>query len=280
MKNGDSFYRAGYLRENYRLFHLRDTAGQELDFHFHEFDKLVILLSGRVDYALESAVYALRPRDVLLVKHHTIHRAMIDRTEPYERVILYLDSQYLDRVMPEAELMGCFELADRQRRHVANAGPDGWEELCRCMEELEQAQSDEQFGAQALRDAGLIRLMVLVNRLVRSGRLPAAQSQPVYDAKVAAALSYINENLSREITVEELAERVYLSKYHFMRLFKAQTGATVHGYLRQKRLLYAARLIREGVTVNKAAADSGFRDYSAFYRAFRECFGVSPRELK
>lgn len=65
-----------------------------------------------------------------------------------------------------------------------------------------------------------------------------------------------------------------------MRLFKAQTGSSVHAYVRQKRLLHAARLIREGMTVNKAAAESGFSDYSAFHRAFRESFGISPGSLK
>ena len=72
--------RAGYLRESYHYFHLRDTAGQELDFHFHEFDKLIILISGKVDYRVESSSYELRPWDVLLVGHHTIHKAEIDKS--------------------------------------------------------------------------------------------------------------------------------------------------------------------------------------------------------
>ena len=88
MKKNSGFSREGYLKENYHFFHLRDTAGQERDFHFHSFDKLVILLSGRVDYAVEDASYALRPWDILLVKHHTIHKALIDKSRPYERVIL------------------------------------------------------------------------------------------------------------------------------------------------------------------------------------------------
>ena len=45
--------KAGYLKESYHYFHLRDTAGQELDFHFHDFDKLVILISGAVDYLVD-----------------------------------------------------------------------------------------------------------------------------------------------------------------------------------------------------------------------------------
>ena len=55
---------------------------------------------------------------------------------------------------------------------------------------------------------------------------------------------------------------------------------TVHTYVRQKRLVNAARLIREGTPAAKAAADSGFTDYSAFHRAFRESFGMSPGKLK
>ena len=90
-----SYTREGYLHENYRYFHLRDTAGQERDFHFHDFDKIVLLLSGRVNYLVEDQSYQLRPWDLLLVKHHTIHKALIDRSEPYERIIVYLDRQFL-----------------------------------------------------------------------------------------------------------------------------------------------------------------------------------------
>ena len=88
------FRREGYLNENYHYFHLRDTAGQELSYHFHEFDKIVLLLSGKVDYVVENVSYPLTPWSVLLVPHHAIHRASIDVSEPYERIILYfkLDS--------------------------------------------------------------------------------------------------------------------------------------------------------------------------------------------
>ena len=91
MKKEQSYAREGYLNEDYHYFHLRDTAGQERDFHFHDFDKVVLLLAGRVDYTVEDKTYPLRPWDVLLVKHHTIHKAVIDRSEPYDRVIVYLD---------------------------------------------------------------------------------------------------------------------------------------------------------------------------------------------
>ncbi len=274
------FNRAGYLKENYHYFHLRDTAGQERDFHFHEFDKVVVLLSGHVDYTVEDITYALKPWDVLLVKHHTIHKALIDKTEPYDRVIIYLDGKYFDRIMPTAGLMDCFEKADKDARQRITPDDGQQEQLAAALEDYEAAMRDEELGAEAIRDTQMVKLLVLINRIYTSGSSAPDRTEATRDPKIGAVLSYINENLGRELSVDELAEQAYLSRYHFMRLFKAQTGSTVHAYVRQKRLLYAARLIREGESAARAAAESGFSDYSAFHRAFRECFGISPGQLK
>ncbi len=275
-----NYSREGYLTENYHIFHLRDTAGQERDFHFHEFDKVVILLSGNVDYLVESMTYSLRPWDILLIQHHVIHKALIDQSQPYERVILYLDRNYVDLTMPDAGLMDCFERADKQGQYLLVPQGEQAEALAGLVASLDQAIADGQFGAQALRDTLVMQLLILINRVSLNGGAAAEAPAPQYDPKIAQTLSYIQENLRQPLTVEDLAERVYLSKYHFMRLFKAQTGSTVHAYVRQRRLLYAAQLIRTGVSVNKAAIDSGFEEYSTFFRAFRECFGISPGHLK
>ena len=139
---------------------------------------------------------------------------------------------------------------------------------------------DEELGAEAIRDTQMVQLLVLINRIYASGSTGPDRAEATRDPKIGEVLSYINENLGRELSVDELAEQAYLSRYHFMRLFKAQTGSTVHAYVRQKRLLYAARLIREGESAARAAVESGFSDYSAFHRAFRESFGISPGQLK
>ena len=276
MRKEQRFTREGYLEENYHYFHLRDTAGQERDYHYHEFDKIVLLLAGRVDYAVESVTYALRPWDLLLVKHHVIHKALIDKSVPYERIILYLDGGYFERLLPDAGLMNSFEQADRSGEYRLVPDEQQRAALERTLQAYEQAAGDGQFGAQTLCDSYILQLLVLIGRM---NAVPRREEQR-FDPKIRQTLSFINENLGRELSVDTLAERVYLSRYHFMRLFKAETGSTVHAYVRQKRLLYAARLIREGTNANQAAEAAGFSDYSTFHRAFRSSFGVSPGQLK
>lgn len=275
---GNSISKAGYLRESFRYFHLRDSAGQELDFHFHEFDKLVILLSGTVDYSVEGNVYRLRPWDVLLVRHHCIHKAEIDRSAPYERIIIYLDGGYFKSLMPRSGLMDCFDAADRHQRYLVVPNAQQLQTLCACLDAFEQARGDSRFASEALMETYIIQLLIHLGRMRETGPLTAERERD-FDPKIRSALSYINENFRRGLDVAEVAEHVFLSKYHFMRLFKEQTGQTVHGCITEKRLLHAARLIRAGRPAAEAAIESGFTDYSAFYRAFKESFGTSPGRL-
>lgn len=270
----------GYLKENFRYFHLRDTAGQERDFHFHEFDKIVLLISGKVDYAVENESYALNPWDVLLVKHHCIHKAIIDKTEPYERIIIYLDGKHFERTMPGAGLMECFESADKSGNYLLVPDAGQREELRALLERYEKEAQDDRYGYETMRELCIMQLLIHINRISALKETAAEDAENGYDPKIQKVLSYINENITGELNVDALAELVYLSKYHFMRLFKAQTGTTVHSYIRQKRLLHAARDIRAGVPVSQAAADAGFTDYSTFHRAFKESFGIAPGQLK
>ena len=250
----------GYLKENYHYFHLRDTAGQERDYHFHEFDKIVILLSGKVEYAVESDIYALKPWDVLLVKHHTIHKALIDKSEPYDRVIIYLDENRYAGMMPEAGLTRCFD------RSLYSPDRD---KLKTIIDGIENSENE------TIKETYLIQLLANLNIL--KGNEPETKN---YDRKIETVLTYINEHISEPLPVDELAEMVFLSKYYFMRKFKENTGETVHAYIRQRRLMHASRLIRGGTPVIQAAAQSGFEDYTVFYKAFKNSFGISPKEIK
>ena len=83
----------GYLNEGFRLFHLKDSRAQQLDPHYHEFDKIILPLGGKVTYTVEGVTYFLKPWDILLVPRSSIHRPVIDPSEPYERFVLWLNRQ-------------------------------------------------------------------------------------------------------------------------------------------------------------------------------------------
>ena len=272
--------REGYLYENYRYFHLHDTAGQERSFHYHDFDKIVILKSGKVDYTVEDITYALSPWSVLLVKNHAIHRAVIDVSVPYDRIIIYLNHDHFKNLMPDSRMMECFENTGERECCLLLPDEKGIAELSAAVEDFEALQGDDRFGADTIRETLIIRILVYISRFSRESTDAVLPEKEAYDRKISVVISYINANLNTDLSVDRLAGSVYLSRYHFMRLFKEQTGTTIHAYIREKRLLYASRLIREGVPAGQAAQESGFSDYSTFSRAFRDCFNARPSDIK
>ena len=181
--------------------------------------------------------------------------------------------------MPEARLFGCFDRADERAEYLLSPDEEQRAQLSAVLGGVESCLNAADFGAQAMCDSYIVQLLVLLGRLSAKSEAELSR-EGQYDEKIAAVLSYIGENLSSSLSVDELADLVHISRYHFMRLFKAQTGMSVHAYVRQRRLMRAAHLIREGASAARAAEESGFADYSAFHRAFTSAFGVSPGKLK
>lgn len=271
----------GYLNEDYRLFHPRDTRELKLEYHYHEFDKLVFLLRGRTAYTIEGKRYLLRPMDVLLVSRNLIHQPVIDSSEPYDRMVLWVRREFLARYStPQADLAACFERTARQGFHLYR--PQGEERLRyrEWFEELEAAGRDEGFAAPLLADTCVLRMMVALNRDLLAAPAQGEAGSYRFDPKMEEVTRFIRDHLAEDLTIDRLAGTFFLSRYYLMHRFKEVYGCTVHQYIRQKRLQHAAENIRRGVPVLKAAEEAGFGDYSVFLRAFREAYGRSPREWK
>ena len=264
----------GYLHENYRLFHIRDQRELAIDWHFHAFDKVVFFIAGRVSYAVEDRLYALRPGDVLLVPHDRAHRPQIDPSEAYERYILYMDPGYLAGLSAGKEPLDvCFARA--ASGHVDLLRPDAAARaaIYRLLAELKGALHSTAFAHEALADTIFLQIMIALDRTSLG---VDAQREAGAHPKIAEIVDYIGENLGGDLSVEALAQRFFVSESFLMHRFREATGYAPHGYVQLRRLLFAAGLIAAGTPSAEACHQAGYNDYSAFSRAFIKKFGVSP----
>ena len=130
----------GYLDQGFRLFHLKDTLAQKLQPHYHEFDKIILPLGGRVTYVVEGVAYFLKPWDMLLVQHNLIHRVAIDPEEPYERIVIWLGREWMHaRSDPEEPLDQCFEIARERGFHLLRGGGEQRLSYMQSIQRLEEA---------------------------------------------------------------------------------------------------------------------------------------------
>ena len=91
-------------------------------------------------------------------------------------------------------------------------------------------------------------------------------------------ISFLNENFTDDVSLDELSDKFFISKYYLCRAFKKSTGLTVQNYIKQKRLMMVKELCSNGIKLTQAASKAGFRDYSSFYRSYKKDNNKSPKD--
>ena len=270
----------GYLHQNFRLFHLKDKKAQEFEFHYHDFNKIIIFLSGDVTYLVEGKAYYLKPWDILLVNHHDIHKPVIDPDITYERIIIWLQNDFIQSQQDRpCDLSACFATANEKRFNLIRLNNTLQAKIQTLIHALEESLTSTEFGHEVLSQSYFLQLMVYLNRVFSPDEYQDDQSASRYDKQIADILKYINLHLDADLSNETLAGKFFVSKYYLMHKFKEETGYTLHNYIQQKRLICAADMIKGGTPVLKASSLCGFSDYSTFLRAFRKMYGMSPKDI-
>lgn len=269
-----NYRQRGYLLERFRLFHLHTAPQTPVDYHYHEFCKILLLLSGGGEYYADGQRYLLQAGDIILLNSHSIHRPDMDAGAPCERIIIYIDPGFLQRSSTEkCDLLSVFS-ADKG--HVLRLPEGRRKKLFQLAAALEENLNGSEFGQDILSSTGLLHLLVELGRArQRDDAFDTGSMMPRSD-RICEIIRYIDSHLSEDLNIDELAQQFFISKFHMMRLFRQETGTTIHLYLTQKRLMQARGLIDEGMRATEACYRSGFRSYSSFTRACAKYLGTTP----
>ena len=264
----------GYLLDDYRLFHLSEPQKGQIEYHYHEFCKLLLLRSGSGGYWIEGQRYTLQPGDAVLIGSHCVHRPEFEADTPYERIIIYISPEFLRRQSASnCELERIFS---GERGRILRLEENERRRLFRLADRLERQLSGEDYGRVILCNGLLLLLLVEIGQGLQSRE--AVQPSPLTprSRRVLDMLRYMEEHLAEDISIDALAQQFYISKYHMMRLFRQETGQSIHEYLTDRRLLLARDLMGSGVSATDSCYRSGFRTYSSFTRAYAKRFGTTP----
>ena len=103
----------------------------------------------------------------------------------------------------------------------------------------------------------------------------------IYIERINKVIDYIESNLDKKITLDELSKTACLSKYHFHRIFHSFMNESLYGFINRLRVEHAAVLLLTGkYSVTDAAFSCGFNDSATFSRAFKKHFNISASSWK
>ena len=257
--------------ETFEIFHYLDLESRHLGVHFHDFYEVFLFIGGDVDYWIDGSLFPLKPGDILLIRPTELHKPVPREVASanYERIVLWLEKSYLEN-LEGGIFTTCFDLtADTKILRPSHTARGQVKAL---FEQMIGEFYGEGFGSKSCAFGVLLQLLTLINRIALTGKA-TGESIPTF---VADILNYINGHYGDALTLDALASHFFVSKYYLSHEFKKAVGTGVHRYITLKRLSVAYDLLNEGQPPNQVAVQCGFGDYTAFYRAFRAEYGISP----
>ena len=256
-------------RPDFEVFHYHDAKMQEVPLHHHDFYEVYCFLGGRVEYQVEGRSYALQPEDLLLISPRELHRPNVAPEREYERIVLWINAAWLQEISAGTPLLSaCFETG---RNLLSGARTPAADLIRRLAEEAASGETGSELCARGLFFQFLAEQLRLVE--AQASETHAQEEPPL----ITEVLGYLGDHYREELTLDAVAERFYVSKYHLSHLFSRSVGTSMYRYILLKRLQHAKGLLAEGTSPGDACRGCGFQDYANFYRSFRAVYGISPQ---
>ena len=191
--------------------------------------------------------------------------------------MLWIDKQFLEGFnLPGETFTTCFDTSNPSHTNLLRPEGVSRQFLTFLLEQLISESNSNEPYQETCALSYLAQVLILLNRLALQQRREdpaAAQDSTVYNV-----LGYINEHYSENLSLDDLANRFFISKYHLSREFQRLVGTSVHRYIVQKRLVMAKQMLSTGMPSSDVYQHCGFGDYSNFYRAFKAEYQISPKE--
>ena len=245
--------------------------------HSHAFYEVLCCRSNcGAEYLVGAERFRLQKGDIVFVPPGVSHRPMLPEgmEEPYIRDVLWFSTDFVtlaERIFPN------LTIPRTQHRGLLRTAGTPWEPLGDLLHSAVE-ETERQGTGWELAVMGIV--MQFMARLKRAF-LDESVSMPAEKPELLdQAMAWVEANLTQRITLEDMAKQLFVSKSTLSQTFHYKLGVSVHRYLTQRRLIAAKTKILEGVSLEEVGAMVGFSDYSGFYRAFRQEYGISPRQFR
>lgn len=268
-KNGNRF----------ELFYYCDQQPPVIEPHVHQNSyEIQYFMEGDVRCTVNGQTRTLESGDIILIPPGVSHVNTIRPGKPYRRCIFWMSETFFGLLVQNNAAYGYLTQAVEDQKYFWHFPLHARTALNDRFIALLEASHSNRFGAGATMELTAASLVLCVNKAMydedHPGQMPEGQTL------VEQLLSYVQTHLDEDLSLDTLAGRFFVSKYHISHRFKHEMGISLHQYILKKRLDQVRLSIASGQDLISASEQSGFRNYSSFFRAFQKEFGMSPTEYR
>ena len=243
--------------------------------HYHDAYELFLFLNGKASMYYDDEYHPINPGDLYIIPPKVPHGAACYDAKVYDRLVINVHMELLKALSTkQTDLTDFLQGDSAEKITVVNLNAKAQKRLIQLVEEMPQAEENSAFGTDIEMKAKAALLLVELNRLVSEYR--AQTGKKTRPKLVTSIIDYVAEHLTEPITLEMLANELFISSKYISSVFRKNMGMTLREYIITKRVENAKKLLSDGKNVSEACELSGFGDYSNFIRTFTQIAGISP----
>lgn len=258
----------------------RHKGNEEPGYRSHDFLELAYVLSGEGKYRINDKIYPVKEGDLILINPGVKHQALLCPEAETPATEFFVG-------FTNIRISGC------QENHmplpggecIIHTGGELSQRLLKLCTSMEAENAVRRQGRYFMLKSYLIQMLLLVIReqcepMERPRGYAFESASKKYVAE--QVVSYIEDHYSEKISLDQIAENMYLSPFYISRIFKGETGNTPIRHLINLRLEKAKELLESGYqgSIQEVAALVGYDDAYHFSKLFKKRYGISPSQTR
>lgn len=247
--------------------------------HFHDSYEIYFLLEGERYYFIDKEIFHVNSGSLVLINREQLHKTSTGSNASHERIVLLLSASvfrdyFISMGLPDPDVFfnihyGVIELQEEDQQIAISIFSTIFDEI--------QKKNDRY---ELLVKLKVAELMILICRycrmLIKNDN--SENWKPLKHSKVQEIVEYLSEHYETDESLDEIAQRYYISKSYLCRIFKDITGLTINEYIHLIRIKKAKRMLKiNQYSITDISVNLGYSSITYFERVFKKLVGISPR---
>lgn len=238
---------------------------EENTINWHANLEILCCVDGTGHIIVNSNTIPIRKGDCILINTNSLHAVINENNVKLHCLII--DSKFLmDNGIDPQNITFQERITD----------PDIWSSFLQIIQYYDAFLTQSDSFAVAKIRFHVIMIMLLI--IEKGYYVPGQAENSTTNENIKTAIRYIQQNLTRPMSLQEIADHVGYSKHYLVREFKRITGTTVFSLINHLRCKEATHMMRQGMRVSEAAAACGFENMSYFTKTYKRYIGTLPKE--